>query len=251
MQRHDVYRWLNDQLVGFAGIERCRRVLDLGCGTGATTRRALADIDVMGEVVGLDASKEMVEVARASTVDPRARFHVMDAARLDPGDARAPFDGALSNAAFWQFGRPEVSLRFLGRHLVPGSPFAFNVPASRVGHTGPTSPLQISLARAVESRTGQPFQPTATRFDLDAVEQLASEAGLRPEAREVRSWEGPQLELIQLMRIPAMIEPVALGLSPEQAQACVEEASRGLDPDRTVRVGWVFVRFRRDDSQTP
>src|SRR5690606_1701174 len=78
-----IYAWLNERLVERAAPERARRVLDLGCGTGATTRAFLRRLPAGGEIVGIDASREMVEVARAATLDPRARFVVGDAAAAD------------------------------------------------------------------------------------------------------------------------------------------------------------------------
>jgi ubiquinone/menaquinone biosynthesis C-methylase UbiE len=60
------------------------RVLDLGCGTGDDTRR-LARLVAPGEVVGIDASEAMIEVARRrleGTGVP-ASFHVGDAMALD------------------------------------------------------------------------------------------------------------------------------------------------------------------------
>lgn len=49
------------------------RLLDLGCGTGRMAERVLA----RGfDYTGIDASEKMIEVARASHADPRARFEV-------------------------------------------------------------------------------------------------------------------------------------------------------------------------------
>jgi SAM-dependent methyltransferase len=70
-------------------------ILDVGCGDGVLTRRI---IDRGARVIGLDASPEMVEAARARGVDA----FVADAQALDL-EAQAlrfgQFDGAFSNAA--------------------------------------------------------------------------------------------------------------------------------------------------------
>jgi SAM-dependent methyltransferase len=70
------------------------RVLDLGCGAGRTSI-ALAELGL--EVVGIDISEPMIEVARDQAlragVQERTEFHVMDARQLDlPEDS---FDVAL------------------------------------------------------------------------------------------------------------------------------------------------------------
>ena len=247
LDTHDIYDWLNAHLVRFAGLGNSRRVLDLGCGTGATTRRALGAVPPDAEVVGVDASPEMVAVADSDTLDPRARFVVAPAG--DVGDTlRGRFDGAVSNAAFWQFPQQEAVWAALGQLLAPGSPFAFNVPAEREAGSGPSHGFQVALARALEARAGRPFHPTATRFDADRTAAHAAEAGLVEEERSVRRWRGPQRALIELMGIPAMQHPIACGLSPDAVDAAVAEAASRVDPDAEVAVDWVFLRYRRATS---
>jgi SAM-dependent methyltransferase len=81
-QRAAVWRWIDPLF--HAGD----RVLDLGCGTGVDAdhfrqRRV--------EVYGIDASREMVRLARARGVDA----HHLAIETL--GDMKNPFDGAVSN----------------------------------------------------------------------------------------------------------------------------------------------------------
>jgi trans-aconitate 2-methyltransferase len=67
------------------------QILDLGCGTGALT----ADIAATGaEVLGVDRSAEMIEVARKKY--PNLRFEVCDARTLP---FAGKFDAVFSNAA--------------------------------------------------------------------------------------------------------------------------------------------------------
>lgn len=244
VREHDVYRWLNAELVSVAELADSVRVLDLGCGTGATTRTALGAIPVEGEVIGVDGSPEMVAVARANTVDPRASFEVASAEAVEQV-VGGSFDGVLSNAAFWQFPRPDLVWQALGRLVRPGATLTFNVPGERREGAGPSHAFQIALARAIEKRAGHLFQPTATRFRPDTAAVLATEAGFEEELREVRAWEGRQAELIELMRIPAMRDPIASGLAPEAVLAAVDEAGERVDPDERVTVEWVFLRYRR------
>ena len=62
-----------------------QRVLDLGCGTGDDTRRLARLVAPGGEVVGIDASAAMIEVARRRLLGTGvpASFHVGDAMALD------------------------------------------------------------------------------------------------------------------------------------------------------------------------
>lgn len=95
------------------------RVLDLGCGTGDDTRR-LARLVAPGEVIGIDASEAMIEVARRrleGTGVP-ASFHVGDAMALDlPTDS---FDAVRCERLLIHVPDPAVVLDEMVRVTRPG-----------------------------------------------------------------------------------------------------------------------------------
>lgn len=69
-----------DALGDFEGA----RVLDVGCGTGATTIQLIER--GAAEVVGVDLSEPMITFARGSIHDGRVHFEVGDVLELDPDD---------------------------------------------------------------------------------------------------------------------------------------------------------------------
>lgn len=74
------------------------RVVDLGCGSGASTAalvRALDEAGVDAEVVGVDGSAGMLEVARGKTGLARVEFRQADAEQLSAADLGA-VDGVLA-----------------------------------------------------------------------------------------------------------------------------------------------------------
>ncbi|HET9016530.1 MAG TPA: methyltransferase domain-containing protein, partial [Thermomicrobiaceae bacterium] len=99
-------------LLGLLAPRPGERVVDLGCGTGHLTR-AIADAGA--DVLGIDASPEMVAQARRNY--PDLRFAVGDARdlRLD-----APVDAVFSNAVLHWVPEPERVAASLSRALVPG-----------------------------------------------------------------------------------------------------------------------------------
>jgi len=245
VREHRIYRQLNRRIVRMADLEGARRVLDLGCGTGATATECLRVLDPDADLVGVDASAEMVEVARANVPDPRASFVVAGAAGLAEAVA-GPFDRVVCNAAFWQFPSPGAVFRALARVAAPGARFVFNVPAERVrGERPRIHPFQVALARAIEQRTGRPMAGVPTAIDLDGLIDLAAEAGFRPEATERLDYVGRQGELVELMSIPAMIRPLTPGLEDAAREAIVEDARERVDPDEEVVVPWVYVSWIR------
>lgn len=103
------------------------RVLDLGCGTGVPTARRLVDAGF--EVVGVDMSNGMVELARQNV--PEATFHQLDLADLYPGGPAdlGRFDGVAAFFSLLMLPRAEIptALRTIHDLLRPGGLFAVSM----------------------------------------------------------------------------------------------------------------------------
>src|SRR6266540_3103158 len=89
------------------------RILDLGCGDGALTRRL---VDMGCEVVGVDGSTAQIEAARASGLDAR----VMNGERLE---FENEFDAVFSNAALHWMKRADDVIGGVRRALRRGGRF--------------------------------------------------------------------------------------------------------------------------------
>ncbi|MFD9188816.1 class I SAM-dependent DNA methyltransferase [Streptomyces phaeochromogenes] len=113
--------WLIDSLP--AGS----RVLDLGCGTGVPTTRQMTDAGF--EVVGIDLSRRMVELAGQYV--PGATFHQLDIADLRPGGPHdlGRFDAVAAFFSLLMLPRVEIPLALQTvRHLlVPGGLFVLSM----------------------------------------------------------------------------------------------------------------------------
>ena len=90
-----------------------QRILDLGCGDGALTERIM---QLGGDVLGVDASPEMVAAAQQRGVTAR----VIDGHQL-PFDHE--FDAVFSNAALHWMLDPQAVLAGVKRALKPGGRF--------------------------------------------------------------------------------------------------------------------------------
>ncbi|MGV9849092.1 class I SAM-dependent methyltransferase [Streptomyces sp. NPDC003442] len=119
----------NEPLLDAAAIAAAHRVLDLGCGSGQTTRLAALRAP-QGHALGLDLSGPMLAEARARTRREgiaNASFCEGDA-QVHPFEAGA-FDAAISRYGVMFFDDPVAAFANVGRALAPGGRLAFICPA--------------------------------------------------------------------------------------------------------------------------
>lgn len=149
-------------------------VLDVGCGTGETTREA-ARLSGTGAVVGVDLSSRMLDLARRRSAGlPNVRFVQADAQVADLGTV----DRVISRTGVMFFGDPAAAFRNLARALRPGGRTAFAV-------WGPYEEQEWIVAfrtAAAGGRPVPPFPPGAPHpfslGDPDRVRALLTGAGL-------------------------------------------------------------------------
>lgn len=123
---------LGEPVVDWLAPTAGERILDVGCGDGALTRRIA---ERGAEVVGVDASSSMVAAARDAGLDAR----VMDGEQLAFEQA---FDGVFSNAALHWMTNPDAVVDGVARALPAGGRFA--------GEMGARGNV-ITITRAIEA----------------------------------------------------------------------------------------------------
>ena len=159
------------------------RILDLGCGDGALT---LALQSSGAEVVGVDASADMVAAARARGID--ARVMSGDALSFD-----AEFDAVFSNAALHWMTRPAEVIDRVWRALRPGGRFV-----AEMGADGNIDAIVSALGHALATRgrtlRNPWFFPTADAyralleqrgFDVGHLERFTRPT---PLPGDIRGW---------------------------------------------------------------
>jgi SAM-dependent methyltransferase len=115
---------LHRRVIAAAAIGDHDRVLDIGCGTGQTTRYAARAAE-HGAVLGVDLSSPMLEYARRRAADVglgNVRFERADA-QIHPFDAES-FDVAISSAGATFFGDLVAGFTNIARALRPGGRLA-------------------------------------------------------------------------------------------------------------------------------
>src|SRR5215510_15133663 len=157
-QYSDQARFVSD--LGMPVVEllaplRGERILDLGCGDGVLTKRL---VDLGCDVVGVDASADMISAAKALGLDAR----VIDGHAL-PFDNE--FDAVFSNAALHWLKQPEKVVDGVWRALKPGGRFV-----GEFGGCGNVATIVTSLEQALRERAIDPrpinpwYNPTAEEY---------------------------------------------------------------------------------------
>ncbi len=157
-------------LLGLLDVKPGERILDLGCGTGQLT----AEVARCGaEVVGIDASPEMIANARRNFSS--LRFEVSDAAALPFCEE---FDAVLSNAALHWMSDQRGVIASVARALRDGGRFVFEMG----GHGNLRQVLEAAFA-ALNSLGVQAPQSLVPWYFPSVAEYAAL---LEPHGLEVR-----------------------------------------------------------------
>ena len=144
---------VTDLLLAAAELRPGERVLDVGCGTGPTTRRAAAAVGPQGAVTGLDVSPEMIAAARERDTPhggASIRWVEADAVTWDAGGGQ--FDVVISQFGVMFFADPAAAFANFARMTAPGGRLHIAVWAER--SQSPIFDLPLST-RARRARTGR------------------------------------------------------------------------------------------------
>ncbi len=149
--RHAFVWQFGEQLIEWLDPKPGERILDLGCGTGQLAQK----ISESGaEVVGLDASPEMIGQARQNF--PRLQFVLEDAAAME---FESEFDAVFSNAALhWMLDAESVA-RNIARALRTGGRFV-----AELGGKGNIRQMESAIDAAVAPYYGNHMPPRRTYY---------------------------------------------------------------------------------------
>ncbi len=172
-----------DVLLAAARLAPGERVLDVGCGTGPTTRLAAAAVGPGGAVVGLDVAAELVAAAARVPVEPGAAPISWVTADATAWAAEDDFDVVISRFGVMFFADPAAAFANLCRLVRPGGRLCVATWSPR--STMPFFELPIEVIRAYARRHGLAVEitpPDAGPFSLsrpDQVRELLTGAGWR------------------------------------------------------------------------
>lgn len=240
-EKFPMYRLTSQDLVSRLDLENVSLVVDLACGTGATTEVLLAAVPERARIIAVDGSEAMQAVARQRVVDERvswvvARLESFDVALDRPGQV----DAIVCNSAIWQ---ADLAATFAAvrKVLRPGGQFAFNVGSQFVDlgrrtnaeEPPPATPsiFELMQAVAVYDHGFVPPRPAGPRRPRLTEEQLAAlltSAGLQVRSTAVFEHEQPSEASYAWLRVPVFTEWNFGTLPYEQRMAALDKAYRRL-----------------------
>jgi ubiquinone/menaquinone biosynthesis C-methylase UbiE len=149
------------------------RLLDAGCGTGASTA-ALLEVAPQAQITAIDASAGMLAQARAKRWPGSVTFLHTPVERLDEGVLDGPFDGILAAYLIRNVPDPDAVLRQLHGLLRPGGTLAVH---------------EYSVSDSLRARVA--WQAVSLGVIIPLGRALAGDAGLyRYLRRSVAGFDG-------------------------------------------------------------
>jgi SAM-dependent methyltransferase len=172
-----VLRPISDRLLAAADVKPGERVIDVGCGCGATTIAFAERVHPGGEALGLDISEPML--ARARERAPQhlpLRFALADATVYDFGPESADLVASRFGVMF--FAEPARSFANLRKGLKPGGRLAFACWREAKQNPFFVVPLREAGKHAPPLPELDPEAPGPFAFaDAARVRRILSEAG--------------------------------------------------------------------------
>ncbi|MBR0798281.1 methyltransferase domain-containing protein [Bradyrhizobium jicamae] len=159
-------------------------VLDVGCGSGASTKAFASKVERSGRVLGIDVSEPMLERARQSTPKEAPVDYALADATIYPFDP-ASFDLLASRFGVMFFAEPAVSFANLRKALKPTGRLAFACWQEPRQNPFFMAPLQAVYKHVPKLPQLGPEDPGPFSFASEArVKRILGEAGFSAIAME-------------------------------------------------------------------
>ena len=247
-----------DRLVIEAAVQPGARILDIGCGTGASTIASAELVGQEGHVTGADISGIMLDCARKRT--EQVGLDNVDYVEADAQTfafTEAEFDQVISRFGVMFFGDPVAAFRNIARALKPEGTMVFLAWSGLAANPWFATPAKAAIDVLGAPEPSDPRAPGPLAFqDRAYVEDILEAAGWRHiETSEVKLDLTPKGSVADIAAFATRLGPASriikdLGGSEadaEQIEAAVAEAMASYDTGDGVHVPAVLnlVRARR------
>lgn len=240
------------QLLEAAAAAPGERVLDVGCGTGATLLPFAAAVGPQGHATGVDIAEPMLARARQRVAEQGlTNITLLQADAQVHGFAPASFDLLTSRFGVMFFADPRAAFRNLFGALRPGGRLAMAVWASVAENIHRMIPFEIAVRRLGPPAPQPEHAPDAHAFsDRDYFRGILAAAGFADIAIEPRRFHvigasaaGMAEHVVLFGAIQRLLDEKRA--DPAVRQAIVKETETGFaayaGPDGEVRLPGTFL----------
>jgi SAM-dependent methyltransferase len=241
-----MYRQTSRDLVMLARLSRNAMVLDLACGTGATTVEILSMLGPEGKVVGVDRSPAMLTVAARRIPDRRVEWVEAAAENVDHHVAEL-VDAVVCNSAIWQTDLA-ATVAAVRNVLAAGGRFVFNVGAGFLDQRDDPNDLGdgLGVMRAIAA-LDYGWQPPGSRAPLHGRPRLTREsicrclggAGFEMERVEEFSYEQSAEAERAWLSVPIFTKSYLPGLPYDDRMRVLDKTYDRLGPGKAGISRWV------------
>ncbi len=225
-----------DRVLGAAALQTGERVIDVGCGAGATALESARRVRPGGTVLGVDISPPMLALAheRAATAGAEdVEFVRADAQVHDFGAGR--WDAVVSRFGMMFFDAPDEAFANLARALRAGGRVAFTAwqgleSSEWIMAPGAPAAVHVGMPEGVEPNSPGPFGLA----DPDRTVQILEWAGydritIDETTQPMRIGDDVDDALAFFQSVPFVRDAVA-DAPPDRVAAALEAAREALVP---------------------
>jgi len=148
-EEHPLARETSRDLALLAELSDASMVVDMACGSGATTREILTRVRQDCRITALDRSEAMLKLAEQSVADNRVKW--LHASAVDVASHVAEADAILCNSAIWQLDMP-ATVKASAKALRIGGRLVFNLAPALVRHFLTPPPEQLRPSKPTLSQ---------------------------------------------------------------------------------------------------
>ncbi|UWR01914.1 class I SAM-dependent methyltransferase [Ruegeria conchae] len=232
-----VFSAVDDALIKRAATQPGERILDVGCGTGATTRAFVPRVAPNGQITAVDISPAFVAHARnrAEFAADNTEFVVADAQSVEiPG---APFDLVISRFGSMFFADPVEAFRNILKQMKPAGRLTIAAWAKARGNPWFEAPKTAAVKILGPLDQADPNAPGPLGFqNLEHVVSILKEAGFQNVDGEIASV---------VLSHPGPVERVAALASNIGPAARIIKKYDGSDGDIEAITEYVIADFQK------
>ncbi len=250
-KKYSMYKETSKFLVDLADIKKGMKVIDLACGTGVTSSQILSKLDDSGELISIDSSKEMLNVAVNKLQKTNIRFIHSPAEKIVE-IIKEKIDLILCNSAFWQLDMEKV-LQNVNKILKNSGKFIFNIPEPfyEIEENKDENTLFFKIKEIANKKFNLDFSKKywGETINKDYLSTLINKNGFSINSIKILNLSQTYEDLYNLLLIPNMTKSLLKDLEYPKRIEILNEAYNQLDKKSKFGNKWIFFILSKKNSQ--